>query len=199
VDWSFLFSAIWDGLFGGVRQRRTLPENVLQNDSRARILDALQRVPGTTLGALCRDLGLRRGTAAYHLKLLERVGVVGSLSTGHTRHFFPKDASEEERKAFTVLQRERALELVREILSTPGIHQGELLARVGMRRKVFRSYVRQFKAEGLLAEHWNVRRRVYEPTAKLRRLAERIGVMTAEVAPRPPRDARGPERPRGGV
>lgn len=185
--------ALWNALMGTARQRRTSPENVLGHPTRSRILDLIRRGPGTTMGSLSQGLGIPRGTAAYHLRLLERIGVLDSHWTGHTRHFYAAGASVEDRKGIAALHRQRALEIVHTVRARPGIGQRELLALIGMKRKVFRSYARSLVEAGLLDERRQGRYRVYASTERL----ERLLAGTSLVPPRPPALAPGPGRPPG--
>lgn len=177
----------------GARQRRTQPENALTHPTRARLLDMLRRDPGTTMGILSQDLGLARGTAAYHLRLLEGIGVVHSHAVGHARFFYPADASAEDRRGIAVLRRRRAIEIVHVVRSHPGIGQSDLLRLIGMKRKVFRSYIRSLVEEGLVAERWQQRHRVYEATGRLEQLLARTALGSkagpwpgSPTAPAPP-------------
>jgi predicted transcriptional regulator len=179
VDWSFAAQALWNLAAGMVRRSKTLPGNVHKHEARGKILDALRSDPGKNLQALCDDLHLTRGTASYHLYVLERAGAIGSVTTPHTTHFFPSEAGSEERAGLAVLRRERALEVVQQVIDRPGIVQRELLAQIGMSRKVFRDYKRDLLREGLIQEERRDRHCHYAPTSKLVRL---LGVLEHDGA-----------------
>lgn len=187
VDWSLIAQAAWHLLAGMARQSRTLPANLARHASRARILDAVCHDPGKNLARICDELSLSRGTAAYHLYILERVGAVDSLARPHTRHYFPPQVEPALRPALAALRRERSLEVARAVLEQPGLEQRELLTRIGMDRKVWKAYREEFAREGLVVEERAGRRIRYRPTAKLRHLVDpiRLGGAPPEAAAEP--------------
>jgi len=190
MDWSLVAQSLWNLLAGMVRRSKTMPENVHKNAHRGRILDALRHDPGKNLQRICDELGMKRGTASYHLYVLERAGAIGRHSSPYTTHFFPRQATEEERTGLTLLRRERAYEVVHKILERPGIRQKELLREIGMSRKVFRAYLQGFEQEGLLLVRSHGSHRHYTPTAKLIKLVDMLGWNgddpSAANAPTPP-------------
>lgn len=188
MDWSLLGQAFWNLLAGMVKRAKTLPENVHKHEGRSRILDVVRHDPGKNLARICDELGMKRGTASYHLYVLERAGAIGSHLAAHTHHFFPPHATPEERAALAVLRRERALEVVNAVIVHPGIVQRDLLVAIGMSRKVFRAYARELTREGLVQEQKAARRRLYVATPKLHRVLELVrGNGIGGPPPSPPR------------
>ena len=172
MDGSFLGQAAWNLLGAMVRHAKTLPANVALHLARARILRSVFHGPGKSLAGICDDLALNRGTVAYHLYILERVGAIDSLPRAHTRHFFPPQVEPELQTAFAALRRKRGLEVAAVLLGTPGLEQRELLRRIGMDRKVWAPYRREWAREGLLLEERRGRRIRYHATPKLERLVD---------------------------
>lgn len=182
LDWTLLAQAVGNLLAGMVRHASTLPENVAQHTSRARILHALRLRPGQNLSRISDDLQIKRQAASYHLYILERAGVVASLERPHTTHFFPPHVARGEHSALAVLRRERGLEVARVLVDEPGIGQAELLERIGMDKKVWKAYRDDFAREGLLLAERADRRIRYRPTPRLERL---LTLATSEMGAHP--------------
>lgn len=159
--------------FGMVRRTKTRPENLPKHEARGRILRELERDPGARLQELCDRLGLPRGTARYHLDLLERSGILSSLKESGRHHYFPPEATPQEVRSLTVLRRGRAPEILAAVLRQPGIMQRDLLRRIQMHRKVFKSYRRDLVQEELLVELRENRTRHYHATPKLLEFLDR--------------------------
>ena len=73
-------------MVGHGTQRR--PSDPLANEIRGLIRGYLLAHPGSHYCLLKEELGLVNGTLAYHLKILEREGLVTSERDGRMRHFF---------------------------------------------------------------------------------------------------------------
>jgi predicted transcriptional regulator len=186
MDWSPLAQAVWNLVAGMTRQTKTRPDRVHRQFWRDRILDTLSRDPGKNLARICDELRVPRGTASYHLYILERAGAIRRLSAPHTTHFFPARMTPEERSGLAVLHRERALEVALKLIDRPGIEQRELLREIGMDLKVFLAYREALAAEGLVEIERHGRRHRCSPTPKLLRLVE---ALRAREGPPPPGSA----------
>jgi uncharacterized protein YndB with AHSA1/START domain/DNA-binding transcriptional ArsR family regulator len=57
----------------------------LADPTRRHLLDRLRADNGQTLGALCRDLAMKRQSVAEHLALLERAGLVATVRHGREK------------------------------------------------------------------------------------------------------------------
>lgn len=180
VDWSFLAPAVWNLVAAMARHARTLPANVARHLSRARILDAVLHDPGKNLARICDELALNRGTASYHLYILERAGAISSLATTRDRHYFLPNVAPELRPALATLRRERALEVALALLEAPGLEQRELLSRIGMDRKVWKPYRLELSRQGLLIEERHGRRIRYRATPRLEHLVETLQTSVRE-------------------
>jgi predicted transcriptional regulator len=82
-------------IFGTVSIERTREKRILK--LRDRILDEVSANPGIHLRELHRAIGCAMGALQYHLKHLEKDGLLISLRAGNVRHLFPQGYSAEER------------------------------------------------------------------------------------------------------
>lgn len=153
-------------------------------------MDWIRRRPGIRLSGLWKELGANRGTAHYHLLVLERAGAVQALREGRSTRYFPPETPESELAPLALLLRGRVLEVAHLVLSAPGISQGDLTSALDISRRVFREYADLMTEMDLMDEVRDSRRKRYFPTAALAKLLE-------SMTPGPPnmRWEVGPEGP----
>lgn len=149
---------------GFVRHQSTLPRNLPNHPVRRQIIDVLKSSPGASISGLCEVLGFKWGTMQHHLYLLERAGILQSVTRGREHRFFLKGEDRAFALRVAALRRGRVLDLVRQIIVQPGAIQREIATRVHMSRKVLREYVTLLKDEGLLHEARIGATRRYYPT-----------------------------------
>lgn len=113
-------------------------DQVLDNETRAGVLDAVRDDPGATAKTYAERVGVDRTTARYHLDLLESFSYVCSRRlAGRTRWFenhgrfgdFAQRVLAQARTASTH-------RLLSRILDEPGLSRPELAERVGLSRSV---------------------------------------------------------------
>lgn len=113
-------------------------DQVLDNATRAAVLDAVREDPGATAKTYGERVGVDRTTARYHLDLLESFSYTCSRRlAGRTRWFenhgrfgdFAQRVLAQARTAST-------LRLLSRILDEPGLSRPELAERVGLSRSV---------------------------------------------------------------
>ena len=92
----FLFEAFRVGFLYalGLPFFRLRRENALEHFTRGRIFEAVRSTPGMTFSEVRDGLGLSNGVAAYHLVVLEKMGLTISRRDGRLRHYFCYDAPE---------------------------------------------------------------------------------------------------------
>jgi len=66
-------------------------DEVLDNETRGMIRGCILADPGIHYKAIVRRLKLKNGTAAYHLRTLEREGFVRSGNDGRLKRFYPAE------------------------------------------------------------------------------------------------------------
>lgn len=100
---------------------------LLKNPLRERLVRTVQEEPGITRAELQRRLGAGWSTIVYHLKTLERTGLLYSFVHGRYRRFFAPGAKEwRNRDLVAVLQNPRARHILDLIMKRPGITQADL-------------------------------------------------------------------------
>jgi predicted transcriptional regulator len=171
------------------RRAKTSPERAPLNPIRRKLIELIQERPGARLLDLWQEMRSHRGTAHYHLEILERVGAVQSFHRDGATRYFPGSYSPLEARQMTLLMRGYVLEVVREILEHPGIAQEDILHTVDISRKVFRAYADALKHEGLLEERRDGRAKRYSATPELSRLYERLKPPTGPSAAGPAQGA----------
>jgi predicted transcriptional regulator len=86
------FSLLFLGLFVVPALIRLRGLNVLDNFNRGRIYGYIRGKPGCTFSDLKTELKMLNGNLAYHLAVLEKVGLIKSAKDGRTRRHFAGDA-----------------------------------------------------------------------------------------------------------
>lgn len=155
---------ILPGGFGMVRTYKTDAEHLLDQPTRKQLDREIRRRPGKNLRGLCESLGLRRGTAEYHVYMMEQGGQIASVRLGRERRFYAIDLEPRFRWLASVLLQGRTLALAQAISADPGAYQKEIAVKLGMSRKVFRGYADRLVSEGLITEERMSRFNRYFPT-----------------------------------
>ncbi|HWH07701.1 MAG TPA: helix-turn-helix domain-containing protein [Candidatus Thermoplasmatota archaeon] len=117
-------------------------EDVRAHPARARLLDGARRAPGASTAALARALAMNEGTALYHLRVLERAGLLKSLAVGRERRWTEAGASPEAR---TPPARARVLDAVR---GAPGASLTDVSRALGVAKSTAHHHVAALVAEG---------------------------------------------------
>jgi predicted transcriptional regulator len=113
------------------RLRDQPQEQILANQARATLLEAVRTAPGLTPIGLKRITGFSRNAVIYHLRVLERARAVVRVSTKHRHHFFVRNGGfvNDGKRIVAALRQGRSLELVRLVHRLPGLtHTGLRLA-----------------------------------------------------------------------
>ena len=148
-----------------------------RNPLRERLLDLIRRTPGVRLSTLWKTTQANRGTARYHLLMLERTQEVEARREAkNLTRYFPKGCTPQELVLLSLLRRGRVLDVVKEILKQPGITQREITERLLLSRKVFRSYADLLLREELLREVREANQKRYFPTERLIETFDRVDV-----------------------
>lgn len=112
---------------------RLVQPKLLNQETRARIAEAVTADPGVTASNIAHRLGLHRGVAQYHLMVLEREELLSCVHTQGFRHYFPlgKFAPHEMRKRALLRQRNAAA-LYDLVKASPGVGPTEVANRLGI-------------------------------------------------------------------
>jgi len=118
-------------LLAGLLFFRMTADRALDHFTRGRILGFLQANPGTPYAHLRGALGVRNGTLAYHLWVLERTGFVRSVRDGRHRILYPDGAPVQHGLLLSRLQ----LTILDTLHAHGGMTQADLGRRLGISRQ----------------------------------------------------------------
>ncbi len=112
---------------------RLVQPKLLNQETRARIAEAVTADPGVTASNIAHRLSLHRGVAQYHLMVLEREEILSCVHTRGFRHYFPlgKFGPTEMRKRALLRQRNAAA-LYHLVKASPGVGPTEVANRLGI-------------------------------------------------------------------
>lgn len=97
---------------------------LLDNDTREELYEAVKDQPGIHAHALSQAVEIGWGTTVYHLRRLEKNGMVTSEKRGRYRRFFPAAGYvARTREILSVLQNETTNDIARTVLKEPGLNQ----------------------------------------------------------------------------
>lgn len=141
--------------------------DTLDHPLRRRIVEALRPAGGLNESGLANKLGLARGTLRHHLGLLARSGYVTKFALGRESHYFLVGSDSNLVEALARVYHGRARQVLRIILSEPGIRQKDLCTRLGLTRKVLGGHLQVLKEGQLVEEIHHGRVRRYYPGQKM--------------------------------
>lgn len=160
---------------------------LLELESRRRIYDRIQDVPGIHFRRLHRDLAIPMGTLEHHLHKLERHGLVVSHRVRKKRSYFVAgNVGHVERHYLYYLRYRTARRILLEILERPDLTVGELRSRVGIRPPTLSYHLKKLTEAGIIvpSESGVGRQYVVSDPHLLRRVLDNFGSTFRKLAPR---------------
>jgi DNA-binding transcriptional ArsR family regulator len=107
--------------------------------------------PGTYLLELVNLLESPLGTLTWHLRILEREGLVKSIKFAGKRLYFPKMLrSQEAEMAYLTLRSETARKVFAFVVNNPGCYQEQMAENLGVHHDTVRWHVSRMEDVGLL-------------------------------------------------
>ncbi|OGS66075.1 MAG: hypothetical protein A3K59_07305 [Euryarchaeota archaeon RBG_19FT_COMBO_69_17] len=117
---------------------------VLDLDSRRRIYEFLEANPGVHLRLIGKVLGMSTGMLSYHLRYMERRGLLRSEEEGHRRRYFDARAfAEAQRKIIGVLRQDVPRKIIMELLGYQERTFAELRAAVGVSKSTLSYHLKK--------------------------------------------------------
>jgi WD40 repeat protein/predicted transcriptional regulator len=113
---------------------------VLDNFSRGQLHGYIVANPGVHMNAIRDRFGLSNGEVAYHLRVLEREGLVSSLSDGLRRRFYPGEGGPRERPQELTFAQNLLVGLMEK---SPGITGTELARLAGTSPQVVNYHLKK--------------------------------------------------------
>jgi len=116
-----------------LRFREINPDNILKNQKRLGIYNYIKENPGMYFREISRNTGLRKGTAEYHLKMMESEGLIKSCTGKGRLHYFINNPtySGQEMELISVLRDDSLRAIVTEIYRHPEINNTKIAEITG--------------------------------------------------------------------
>ncbi|HEV8359561.1 MAG TPA: winged helix-turn-helix transcriptional regulator [Candidatus Thermoplasmatota archaeon] len=151
----------------------------LENAVRARLYEVVARNPGITIQDSAKQAGVARTTAAYHLRILGREGLLVERPARKTVHYYRNDGSysEEQQLRLQSLASSRTRHVAKILAERPGLQRSELAGVLGISIATVNWHLRPLLERGLLREELRGRRRLLFPTEAL---AESLSLLSSE-------------------
>jgi len=108
--------------------------------------------PGSYFYEIVSALAAPQGTLSWHLRMLEKDGLIKSAKFGGKRLYFPKMLrSESAEKAFAILKNNTAAKVFDHIINNPGCYQTEIAETLSIHHDTVRHHITRL-AEAHLIE-----------------------------------------------
>ena len=162
--------------------------SMMELDSRKRIFQHIQKVPGIHLRKLQKDLNMPLGTLEYHLRQMERHEFISTLREGRYKAHFVRNAHDPtDRRYFYYLRRDMPRRIVRELLDDYEVTRAKLLDRLPIRSSTLSHHLRKLVQGQIVQPFWLDGRKIYliADRDRVRRLLTDYQDTFAETAPAP--------------
>lgn len=164
---------------------KTQRDRLLDNQSRERIFQAIRNNPGINLSQVHRVAELGWGVTVYHLKMMEKKGLIASLTHARDKCFFenePRLLALREAIA-SIANKEPVQRIVRTVADQPGLSQRDVIAATGLTQRTVSYYLSRLSKTGLVAASREKNFVHYQPTDQLLRALEVVGNETLHSVP----------------
>ena len=137
---------------GYLGYKRICRENALESPQRRKILRFVKRNPGLHFREILRRVPLTRGTLGHHMKTMESLGLLKTVSGRGRVHYFVAGApySAEEENLITVLRTESLRRIITEIYLNQGAYNEEIAEDVGLSGATVYEHLRYLKDLGVV-------------------------------------------------
>ena len=119
-----------------VSPHRLSMEEVLENETRDKIIDHILKEPGIHYNELLRKIETSPSNLAWHLDILNKYKIIKQARVGKFLVFYPyPDESPLTKKNFELFKSEKTLQIFELIQKNPGIIQSKIALEMDMNRK----------------------------------------------------------------
>ncbi len=140
----------------------------LENETRQKIHQYIQKRPGASIQEARRHAGVAWGTTVYHLHRMERDGTLISAKVGNRHRYWIAGSPEAGvRTAWALLEQPTTRAIADAVSARPGIHQGGLCADLGLANPTASKHLKRLVTHGLVKTRKISRYTCYGPTEKL--------------------------------
>ena len=109
---------------------------------RRNIYQLVCETPGSYFYEIVSALATPQGTLSWHLRMLEKDGLIKSAKFGGKRLYFPKMLrSESAEKAFAILKNSTAGKIFDHIINNPGCYQTEIAEKIDIHHDTVRHHI----------------------------------------------------------
>lgn len=116
--------------------------SLLMHPLRRSIYQLVCETPGSYFYEIVSALATPQGTLSWHLRMLEKDGLIKSAKFGGKRLFFPKMLrSESAEKAFAILKNSTAAKVFDHIINNPGCYQTEIAEKLTIHHDTVRHHI----------------------------------------------------------
>ncbi|HLF16522.1 MAG TPA: ArsR family transcriptional regulator, partial [Candidatus Thermoplasmatota archaeon] len=127
-------------------------EALLENPTRARLLQVVEENPGIHFNGLVQELGLGRGQAEHHLRALEKARVITKQSAGgYACYFADPAAAHDLRGVVNVLKSEPARRALQFVIQNPGSRPSQVARASDMSPDSALYHIRQLAHADLIS------------------------------------------------
>ncbi len=159
--------------------RRVRKKNVLENDRRKAVFQAIAEAPGVDAVALSRRLEININTLRYHLAKLLATDKITYLSRPGTVRYYLNQGrhSPFEQILLHYLNAGTAGRIIRLVLETPGMSRKDLAVVLGIAGPSVTRHIQELSSEGLIRNEPDGRASHYFITDEAALLLARLGVI----------------------
>ena len=128
--------------------------SVFMNNTRHLVFLRVAENPGASIQDIASMLSISHPTAAYHLKILERNGLIVPMRDGNRARYFKRSEamSQDQQKLVAANRGERTKQILEIVARQPMIHRKELARLLSIPRTTVNWHVDRLVQMGLLAE-----------------------------------------------
>ena len=136
--------------------KRILRSNALNNKNRLSMYNFIKENPGIYFRELISESKINKGTAEYHLKILEMAGLITSLQNKAYKRYFLNDStfSSREQAVLSVLRESTPRKILVTLLENPGLSHGEIANAVGISRPAVASHMKTMAKNGIVISEY---------------------------------------------
>ncbi|MCA1812383.1 MAG: winged helix-turn-helix transcriptional regulator [Halobacteriales archaeon] len=128
--------------------------SVFMNNTRHLVFLRVAENPGASIQDIASMLSISHPTAAYHLKILERNGLIVPMRDGNRARYFKRSEalSQDQQKLVAANRGERTKQILEIVARQPMIHRKELARLLSIPRTTVNWHVDRLVQMGLVAE-----------------------------------------------
>lgn len=132
--------------------KKIIRRNILDNSKRLQIYNFIEEHPGVYFRELVKRIGLNKGTAEYHVKMLETQNMIVSYKSKGKNRFFLNHSSynEEDKRVIAALKNDVHRKVILEILNSQCITQKNLAKKIGVSTPTISEHIKYLKEKGIV-------------------------------------------------